>query len=224
MDTGLTLQAPALSLPIIIGFGLLDSINPCVIGVLLVMLTVLLKTGDKRKVLMNGLAYTAGVYATYLLGGLTLLSVFNAVRSIVILGQILYIVVGIFVIIAGILEVKDFFWYGLWFSLSIPKRFVGYVEEKVNTIHASLLAAIFFGIVITLIELPCTGAPYLAILTLMSQGGLNYLTGLPLLLLYNLVFVLPLIAIIAMVYYGFAIKRFESWKQEHRGTMRLLIG
>ena len=224
MDTSAAFQAPSLSLPIIVGFGLLDSINPCVIGVLLIMLTVLLKTGDRKKLLTNGLAYTIGVYLTYLVGGLTLLSVFNAVRSVVVIGQILYIIIGAIVILAGILEIKDFFWYGRWFSLSIPKRFVGYVEKKVAATHTSIYAALFFGFVITLIELPCTGAPYLAILTLMSQSALNFLTGLPLLLLYNLVFVLPLITIIAMVYYGFSIKRFEGWKQEHRGTMRLIIG
>lgn len=223
-SVSLTLQAPELSLPILTGFGLLDSINPCVIGVLLVMLTVLLKTGDKKKILINGGAYVLGVYLTYLLGGLTLLSLFNAVRAIVIIGQLLYFVVGALIMLAGILEIKDYFWYGRWFSLSIPKRFVGYIENKVNTTHTSIAAALFFGSVITLIELPCTGAPYLAILTLMSQSSLNFITGLPLLIFYNLVFILPLLAIIAMVYFGFSIKHFGVWKQEHRGLMRLLTG
>lgn len=223
-DGGLSIVVPELTLPIIIGLALVDSINPCVIGVLLVMLTVLLKTGDKSKVLKNGIAYVVGVYATYLIGGLTLLSIFNAVRGIVAISQMLYLVVGVFVIIAGILEIKDYFWYGRWFSLAIPKSFIGYVEEKVNTTNTSMFAAFFFGSVITLVELPCTGAPYLAILAKMSQGGANFVSGLPLLLLYNLVFVIPLIAIIGMVYYGFAIKRLDSWKQEHRGLMRLGIG
>jgi cytochrome c biogenesis protein CcdA len=223
MDT-LTLSAPGLSLPIIIGTALIDSINPCVIGVLLVMLTVLLQAGEKRKVLVHGLAYTAGVYITYLVGGITLLSIFNAIRSLVFVSQVLYGVIGAFVIIAGFLEVKDYFWYGRWFSLAIPKRFISYVESKVSTTHTSIYAALSFGAVITLVELPCTGAPYLAILTLMSQGGLTYLTGMPLLLLYNLVFVLPLLVIIWLVYSGFAIKHLEGWKQEHRGFMRLVIG
>ena len=58
----------------------------------------------------------------------------------------------------------------------------------------------------------------------MAQGGHSLLTGIPLLLLYNFVFVLPLAAIITMVYYGFGVKRLEGWKQEHRGMMRLMIG
>ncbi|MBI4091307.1 hypothetical protein HY419_00980, partial [candidate division WWE3 bacterium] len=121
--------AAKLSLPIIIGLGSIDAINPCVIGVLLLLLSTLLKVGDKKLVLKNGFAYTAGVYITYLVGGLTLLGTFNAVRSIAFISQIFYFVIGAFVILAGALEIKDFFWYGKWFSLAIPKRFVLTIEE-----------------------------------------------------------------------------------------------
>lgn len=173
---------------------------------------------------MNGASYTLGVYVSYLVGGLTLLGVFNAVRSIAFISQVLYAVVGGFVLIAAFLEIKDFFWYGRWFSLAIPKRFVETVERRASGAHASLWAAFSFGAILTLIELPCTGAPYLAILTVMSQSGYAYVTALPLLLYYNLVFILPLIVIIYLAYSGFAMKRLEGWRQEHRGAMRLVIG
>lgn len=221
---GLSLEAPRLSLPIIIGFGLLDSINPCVIGVLLLMLTVLLKTGQKLAILKNGTAYVAGVYLTYLVGGLTLLGLFNAIRGVLLIGQVFYFVIGAFVLLAGVLEIKDYFWYGRWFALAIPKRFISTIESKVTGIHASLVAAFSFGALVTLVELPCTGAPYLAVLTLMSQSGYKYLTSLPLLLLYNLVFVLPLMFIIYLAYSGTNLKRIEGWRKEKRGLMRLFIG
>jgi cytochrome c biogenesis protein CcdA len=215
---------PQLSLPLITGLGLIDSINPCVIGVLILLLTVLLKSGNKRAVLANGIAYTAGVYLTYLVGGLTLLGVFNAIRSVLFISQILYGVIGALVLAAGFLEVKDYFWYGRWFSLAIPKRFIGIMETKASGAHASLWASFSFGSILTLIELPCTGAPYLAILTLMSQSGYAYLSALPLLLYYNLVFVVPLLVIIGLAYRGFSLKRLEGWRQEHKGFMRLAIG
>lgn len=221
---GLALQAPSLSLPIIIGFGLIDSINPCVIGVLLLMLAMLLKTGDRTAILKNGAAYVVGVYVTYLIGGITLLGLFNAIRSVVIIGQLFYFVIGVFVLIAGLLEVKDYFWYGKWFSLAIPHRFITLVEDKVTGIKASLVATFGFGAIVTLVELPCTGAPYLAILTLMSQGGYGYIKALPLLLLYNLVFIVPLAVIIYLAYAGIRLKALESWRQEQRGIMRLVIG
>ncbi len=220
----LSITAPGLSLPVIVGYALVDSINPCVIGVLLVMCTVLLKMGSKRKLLLNGMAYVTGVYVTYIIGGLTLLSLFNAVREIEIISKSLYLIIGIFVMIAAFLEVKDFYWYGWGYSLSIPKGLISLVERKMSSTAVSIGSAFIFGGLITLVELPCTGAPYLAILAIMSQGGMNFITGLPLLLFYNVVFVLPLIVIIAMVYYGSSVKMFESWRQEHRGFMRLGIG
>lgn len=221
---GLALEAPRLSLPIVIGFGLLDSINPCVIGVLLLMLTMLLKTGQKQAVLKNGAAYVVGVYVTYLIGGLTLLGLFNAIRGVVVIGQVFYLVIGAFIMLAALLEIKDYFWYGRWFALAIPKRFISTIEAKVTGVHASLVAAFSFGALVTLVELPCTGAPYLAVLTLMSQGGYKYLSSLPLLLFYNLVFVLPLLFIIYLAYTGVNLKRIEGWRKERRGLMRLAIG
>ncbi|MST04307.1 MAG: hypothetical protein EXS49_01945 [Candidatus Pacebacteria bacterium] len=220
----LSITAPGLSLPILIGYALVDSINPCVIGVLLVMCTVLLKMGNKKKLLFNGLAYVAGVYVTYIVGGLTLLSIFNAIRGITVISQYLYLFIGIFIMIAAFLEIKDFYWYGWGYSLAIPKKFISLVEGKMSSTAVSMGSAFVFGGLITLVELPCTGAPYLAILAIMSQGGMNFITGLPLLLLYNLVFIIPLIVIIGMIYYGFSIKVFEGWRQEHRGSMRLGIG
>lgn len=217
-------QAPTLSLPIIVGLALIDSINPCVIGVLILLLTMLLKAGNKRAIITNGTSYVVGVYLTYLVGGLTLLGVFNLIRGVVIISQLLYFVVGIFIIIAGFLEIKDFFWYGRWYSLSIPVRFVKYIEKRAAGTHASLLASFTFGVVLTLIELPCTGAPYLAVLTLMSQGGYAYITAIPLLLFYNLVFVLPLLVIMYLAYTGLGMKKLESWRHEHREKMRLYTG
>ncbi len=214
--------APEITLPIIIGGALIDSINPCVIGVLLLMITVLIKAKKRKSLLITGLVYAGGVYLTYLLGGITLLKVFNAVRDIQFLSQILYGVIGTFVIIAGFLEVKDFFWYGQWFSLAIPARLVKHVEGAVQRSHASLWAAFVASIVVTLIELPCTGAPYLAVLALMSQ--IDFGTALIYLLIYNLVFVMPLIVIIYLAYTGMGLKKMELWRREHRGTMRLGVG
>src|SRR3989338_8739354 len=82
--------------------------------------------------------------------------------------------------------------------------------------------AALLGFVVVLFEFPCTGAPYLAILALLSAG--DYSSGVPLLLLYNLIFILPLFVIIGLVYFGSTAKTLEKWRKEHRGLMRLGIG
>lgn len=149
---------------------------------------------------------------------------FNAVREIQLLSQVFYIVIGLFILAAAFLEIKDYFWYGRFFSLAIPKRFVRTIEESASRTHANIASAVLFGVIVTLIELPCTGAPYLAIITMMSQSGVQFASALLLLLLYNLVFVLPLIVIIYLAYKGVAYKKIESWRREHKGRMRLAVG
>ena len=71
-------------------------------------------------------------------------------------------------------------------------------------------------------ELPCTGAPYLAIITILAQ----YFDwkAFTLLVIYNIVFVLPLIIILLLVASGKKIQEIKGWKQDNRGFMRLAIG
>ena len=138
--------------------------------------------------------------------------------------------VATIVIGLGVIEIKDFFWYGKGFSLQmIPgaaKRVEMYTKyiakaEKKHPLLSYVIAGLL-GIFVVLVELPCTGAPYLAILALLAGG--SYAEGIPLLLLYNLIFILPLFVIIALVYFGHTSKRLEKWRKEHRGLMRLGIG
>jgi len=57
---------------------------------------------------------------------------------------------------------------------------------------------------------------------MLSTG--NYSNGVPLLLLYNFIFILPLFIIIGLMYAGKSSKTMENWRKEHRGAMRLVIG
>ena len=90
--------------------------------------------------------------------------------------------------------------------------------------HPLLLigTTIVLGIFVVLVELPCTGAPYLAILGLLSKG--EFAAAVPMLLLYNLIFIFPLFIIILISYFGTSSETLEKWRQEHRGLMRLGIG
>ena len=81
---------------------------------------------------------------------------------------------------------------------------------------------ILLGAFVSAVELPCTGAPYLAIITLLSQY-FDYTTFL-LLLLYNIVFVFPLIVILLLVAGGMKLQKIHAWKHKNKPYMRLLMG
>ena len=216
-----------LTLGIVIAAALADSINPCVFGVLIFLLAYMVTVfKNKLKMLLAGLIYTTVVYVTYLLIGIGIFA-FTQSTGVV---KPFYWVAGSIAIIAGILEVKDYFWYGRGFSLQmIPGgaekiKKLSKIMKELETDHPflSLGVAALLGFVVVLFEFPCTGAPYLAILALLSAG--DYSSGIPMLLLYNLIFILPLFVIIALVYLGHTSHKLEKWRKEHRGLMRLGIG
>lgn len=216
-----------LTLGIVIGAALVDSINPCVFGVLIFLIAFMNKLFKTRKMMLLGsFLYTAVVYATYLALGFGILKVTISIG----VSQAFYTVVAAIAILAGLLEIKDFFWYGKGFSLQMlpggAKRLEYYTAKiaKMEQRHPALLLLMtaILGVFVVLVELPCTGAPYFAILGLLAQG--SYAAAVPLLLLYNFVFVLPLFIIIGIGYFGTSSDRLESWRKEHRGLMRLVIG
>ena len=211
----------AVNLPVVIGAAVIDSINPCAFGVLIFLLAFLLKTVKKKSVMiLNGVIYIFGVFVTYLVAGLVLLPI---VRK---LGQFSvwsYRIIGAIVIISGLLEIKDYFWYGKGFSLSIAPNNAKRIKMYTQKIGTKKITAFLLGCFVALVELPCTGAVYLAILALMSSSGFN-ISNVWFLLFYNLVFILPLAVILASVAYGADLNSFKSWREEHRGLMRLVIG
>jgi cytochrome c biogenesis protein CcdA len=199
--------------------ALIDSINPCAIGVLILLLSTLLANyGNKQKMLLIGMAYIGAVFVTYLLAGLGLIYFFQFVPIYV--AEYISIVVGLLIAIAGIIEIKDYFWYGQGFSLAISPERAKQIHNYTKKI--SIPGAIFLGAFVAAVELPCTGAPYLAIILMISQSF--DITAFGLLILYNFIFVLPLLIILFMVYFGIKLKSIKKWKQSNRPYMRLVTG
>ena len=216
-----------LTLGIIISAAAADSINPCVFGVLIFLIAFMLKIfKSPGRMLLGGFLYAAVVYATYLLLGF---GIWKLALNPGLAFAFSWIAV-IIAILAGLLEIKDYFWYGKGPSLQMfpgGARRIKFYTNKIEGMERRHPAVLFLmtallGVLVVLVELPCTGAPYLAVLGLLSRG--EFATAVPLLLLYNFIFVVPLFIIIGIAYFGTSSDRLEVWRKEHRGFMRLGIG
>lgn len=216
-----------LTLGILVTAALLDSINPCVFGVLIFLIAFMTRVfKSANKMLVGGAIYTFVVYLSYLLIGVGFLK-FTVSFGF---SEAIYWIAASIAIFAGILEIKDFFWYGRGLTLKIipgAENRIKFYAKKIERLHKkdgylSYIAAGLLGFFVVLVELPCTGAPYLAILAILGQG--NYAEGLPLLLLYNFIFILPLFVIIGVAYFGKSSTALEKWRKKHRGFMRLAVG
>ncbi|MDP3728105.1 MAG: hypothetical protein Q8R18_01490 [bacterium] len=207
------------TIAVVVTTAAIDSINPCAIGVLILMLSVLLTGGKSisRMLFLGGL-YIFSVFTVYFLAGLGLMYFLAGIPLW--LTEYISLSVGALIIAAGILEIKDYFWYGKGFSLAIPAVFAKKLHNLSN--RTTIVGIILLGAFVSAVELPCTGAPYLAIITLLSQYF--DFTALMLLILYNIIFVAPLVIILILVASGKSLYNIKKWKQENRGIMRLCIG
>ena len=206
-----------LTLAIVLGAAVIDSINPCAIGVILFLSSVLLKVSSHKNLLLRlGLIYIVTVYVVYTLSGLGLVWFQHAlIRKGY--AEIIGVTVGIFVIALGLIELKDFFWYRKGISLEISHKH----REKIIALteKISLLGIIIIGAFVALVELPCTGGPYLAITAILAKSF--DLQALIYLLIYNGIFVVPLIIVLLLIYFGASTLRLKQWRQTKRKWMNL---
>lgn len=197
-----------------------DAINPCAIGVALLLVATMIKQGRKDDMIKIGALYVAAVYMTYFVAGLGVLYFF--VNIPVKIANVVTLIVAALVVGGGVLEIKDFFWYGKGTSLMIPEKYAEKIAEGMEDLTS--VAAVGLGVFVALVELPCTGGPYLAILTVIAQQGVS-LMAYVLMAIYNLIFVGPLICIVAAAYIGaYKVEEMKQWKHMNRPRMRLAAG
>ncbi len=206
-----------LTIPLVIFCAAIDSINPCAFSVLIILLLSIIALQSRRQVLMVGITYIAAVFCLYFLSGIGILS-FVHVSGI---SSLIATVAAVIAIILGLVNIVDAAWKKEGFILAIPESKKPVIERYIKT--ATLPAAFVLGVLVGIFELPCTGGIYLAILSLMSNT-LTLYQGIPYLLLYNFIFILPLILILLVVVFGIPPERVNSWRLENRRMLRFAIG
>lgn len=210
-------------LPLIFTSGLLDGVNPCAFAVLLFFLASLFAAAEasprdvRKRVLKAGLAYIASVYAAYFSIGLGMLKAISLFPYPNLVARF-----GAFLIIAlGAVNVKDYFFYGRWFSQKVP---LGRWDTIAKWIYkATIPSACAAGLLVALFEFPCTGGIYVAILGMLAAKT-TQTRALMYLLVYNVAFVLPLIAILAFAYNERVVERLREWQRARRRPLRLTLG
>jgi len=214
----MAVQAYLPTLGTIVATALIDSINPCAIGVLILLVSIMVVYKSKKELLLYGIVYIFFVFFTYLLAGLGILYFLASIPLYI--SEYISVIVGFLIVTAGLIEIKDFFWYGQGITLSIPPEKAKQIHEMTKKVTLPLM--VFLGAFVAGVELPCTGGPYLAILVFLSQN-FNF-TAFLWLILYNIIFVMPLIVILLMVHFGIKIQSLKRWKQNNRTYMRLATG
>lgn len=208
----------SLTMPILIGAALVDSINPCEFAVLLILITIILASGNRKRALLSGLAYSASIFISYFLMGLGLYSVISSFGTPVVFMKI----IGGIAILIGLFNIKDYFWYGKVFLMEVPLSWRPKLKSLVKSITGPL-SAFLIGFLVSLFLLPCTSGPYIVILGMLGHGE-TFLRAIWLLLLYNFIFILPMIIISIGMYFGMNVEKAEETRNKNLKVLHLIAG
>jgi len=209
-------ETPALSPYMVVFAALVDSTNPCGLSVLVFLLITMAAAGSRSRILLAGGAYIAAMFLLHLLVGIGLFSVFSLSG----LSKPFSIIGGIIALLFGVINIVDLLRNRETFFLSIGENRKGVLGDYARM--ATLPAAFVLGILAGLFGFTCTGGIYISILGFMGRE-MSVMSGLSWLVLYNLIFVLPLIMITLLVAYGVSPERAEELRTRHKRLLRVII-
>lgn len=220
-------QGGLVSLPLVTIAGLVDGINPCAIGMMVTLLGYLIVFSGKkdgkigRQILKIGGAYILSVFITYLVIGLLFYKVAYQLQHSI-WANIVSGIIGGGLVLAGLVQIKDVVRPDLPIHLRIPsaskERLNGLVEK------ASLPAAVLLGILVTLLETPCSLPLYVGTATVLATSGMNMALVISYFFYYNFLFVLPLIVILVVMYKGREVVMMREWEHRAKKWMHLGLG
>ena len=211
-------QNQHLTIPMVMGAALVDAINPCAFAVLLILMMTVLATGKRKRALYSGLAFSLAIFLAYLLMGLGLYSVVASVG----VSQVFMNLIGVLAIILGLLNLKDFFWYGKGFLMEVPLSWRPRMKKLIRGV-TSPVGAFLIGFLVSLFLLPCTSGPYIVIIGMLGSQT-TFATAVKLLILYNLIFISPMILISLATYFGMNVKKAEETRQANLRWLHLIAG
>lgn len=196
--------------------GLLDSFNPCAIAVLLLFIALLFTLKKSHAVILTtGLVYIAAVYLSYLAIGVGLLKVVNLFGV-----PHLISIIGAWIVIAvGIWGLKEYFFPDKFNILTIPISSRQIIAKWAT--KATYPTAFIAGILLGIFEFPCSGAIYLATIGLLNAQA-TFMKGLVYLLLYNLMFILPLLVIMFLASNRMIVEKMINLDEENSSRLRLI--
>ena len=209
----------AFNLPLVASAAFIDSFNPCAFGVMLMFIALVFSLYKRKSlVLLFGASYIVGIFITYLFIGLGIL---KAVHLFGIHGFFGY-VAGALLVIFGLFHLNINFiqkWPVVRFikSCHIPKDWKRRIEA------GTILAAISLGILVGICEFPCSGGIYLGTVGLLANTA-TFWQGVGWLIMYNVIFVIPLIIILLFSGNKRILQIISSWQAKNGSYANKVMG
>ncbi len=225
--------------------GLEDGINPCAFTVIVFFISFLALQGyRKRELFLIGAAFILAVFLTYLCIGLGIFNFFYRFRGFWVITHLVNMIIGAASILFGVFALYDFIKFKQTGStdglvLQLPKpvkesihKVVGFFyrknlrqeQQRPSPGLAKLIAsALVTGFLVSLLEAVCTGQVYLPTIAFVLKASSLKLQALGYLLLYNIMFIVPLVVIFVFALMGTTSAQFSGFLKKHLGIIKIFM-
>jgi hypothetical protein len=223
----------------ILAAGLIEGLNPCAFATLIFFISYLTMVGRKRKeIFWVGMGFAGTGFFTHLLLGLGLLSFVQRFSFLPLFSRIVYLITFLFALFLGILSLYDYIQLKRGRPSKMKLQVPNFLKKRIHqTIRKTsgnletdgegqsirlLLAAIVIGFMVTLLQFTCTSQVYLP--TILFVTNIPSLRGSAVfyLILYNLIYIAPLLVIFGIVYWGVTSEQLSFFLQRRASTIKLL--
>jgi len=215
----------------VIGAGLIDGYNPCAITVLIFFISLLaLRKKDRREILLVGVFFTIGIGLSYLLLGVGLFELISRWKYFDYISKYVYLLTSLITLTLVVLTFSDYLkakrgdTKGMALQLSTAEKKTIHTLLRNPKVLTEFIFAFLIAFPVSIVEFSCTGQTYLP--TIVYIFGMENLRAQAFLylLLYNVMFVLPLIIITYIAYRGANSERISKWFTQNLSAIKLATG
>lgn len=230
VTAGIMARFAQFSVLAVAGAGLLDGVNPCGFTTIIFFVSYLAMVGRKgRDILLVGAAFTLAVFLTYLSLGLGLAELVRQMGTFATIGRILYGITAVICLVLASVSLWDYVQIrrgrlkdiALQLPNALKKRIHGTIRTS-SRMRNFVLAAFGAGILVSVFELACTGQVYLPTIVFVAGVAEARPLAIAYLLLYNIMFVVPLIVVFTITYLGTSSEQLTALFQARAGLVKLL--
>ena len=212
--------------------GLVDGINPCAFTTIIFFISMLSYLGKtKYQLIVVGVGFTLSVFVTYLLLGLGLL---GAAKSFLVghgVSKIVTYIVVVFTFILAGWSFVDFVNYIRTKSvksmtLGLPKSVKAKIHKVIRVgigTRGLVVGSLSVGAFVAILESVCTGQVYLPIIMFVAKSSTLRMTAISYLILYNLMFILPLVIVLIITYFGVKSETLGKFFGRHLAASKLIM-
>jgi thiol-disulfide isomerase/thioredoxin len=219
--------------------GLIEGMNPCALATLVFFISYLTMVGRKRKeIFWVGMGFSASSFMTHLLIGFGILSFIQHFSFLPLFSRIVYLITFLFALFLGIFSLYDYIQLKRGRPSKMKLQVPDFLKKRIHKIIRTrsggleteaesqssrlLLAAVVIGFIVTLLQSTCTSQVYLP--TILFVTNIPSLKGSVVLYLtlYNFIYILPLLVIFGIVYWGVTSEQLSFFLQKRASTIKIL--